>query len=69
MCSLIIREEVSLVICGGIEESHFQYLIWKKIEVIDRVIGPANQAIALAIVKQLRPGAIVSPEIERSAAT
>ncbi len=73
LCSLIIREEASLVICGGIEEAHFQYLVWKKIEVIDRVIGPAPQAIALAIAKQLRPGAIVRPivrsETGRSAAS
>ena len=67
LCSLIIREEVSLVICGGIEEAHFQYLVWKKIEVIDRVIGPAPQAIDLAIAKQLRPGGIIRPETERSA--
>lgn len=69
LCSLIIREEASLVICGGIEESHFQYLLWKKIEVIDRVIGPAVQAIALAITKQLRPGAIVRPVTEGGAAS
>lgn len=68
LCSLIIREEASLVICGGIEEAHFQYLVWKKIEVIDRVIGPAVQAIAQAIAKQLRPGGIVRPATERSAA-
>jgi hypothetical protein len=56
-----------VVICGGIEEAHFQYLVWKKIEVIDRVIGPAPQAIALAIAKQLRPGGIVRTESKRSA--
>ena len=67
LCSLIIKEEVSLVICGGIEEAHFQYLVWKKIEVIDRVIGPAPQAIELAIAKQLRPGGIVRTESRRSA--
>ncbi len=66
LCSLIIKEEASLVICGGIEEAHFQYLVWKKIEVIDRVIGPAPQAIELAIAKQLRPGSIVRPESRRS---
>ena len=49
LCSLIIREEASLVICGGIEEAHFQYLVWKKIEVIDRVIGSAAQAIASGV--------------------
>jgi predicted Fe-Mo cluster-binding NifX family protein len=69
LCSLIIKEEASLVICGGIEEAHFQYLAWKKIEVIDRVIGPASEAVALAAAKQLRPGQIVRPENERSASS
>lgn len=59
LCSLAIKEDVSLVICGGIEDAHFQYLVWKKIEVIDRIIGPAEEAIALAIAKNLQPGAII----------
>lgn len=69
LCSLVIKEDASLVICGGIEEAHFQYLVWKKIEVIDRVIGPAAQAIALAVAKQLQPGAIIRLGTERSAAS
>lgn len=59
LCSLAIREEVAKIICGGIEEAHFQYLTWKKIEVIDRVIGPARQALDLAITGGLRPGTII----------
>ncbi len=59
LCSLAIKEEVTLVICGGIEDSHFQYLVWKKIDVIDRVIGSAEEALVLAITKNLLPGAII----------
>lgn len=66
LCSLAIKEEVSLVICGGIEDAHFQYLIWKKIEVIDRIIGPADEALALAIAKNLQPGAIIWTRPDRS---
>ncbi len=66
LCSLAIKEEVSLVICGGIEDAHFQYLAWKKIDVIDRIIGPAEEALTLAISKKLQPGAIIWPRPERS---
>ena len=66
LCSLAIKEEVSLVLCGGIEDAHFQYLVWKKIEVIDRIIGPAEEALALAIAKNLQPGAIIRTRPDRS---
>jgi predicted Fe-Mo cluster-binding NifX family protein len=63
LCSLIIKEGVSLVICGGIEEAHFQYLVWKKISVIDKVIGPAAESLRLAKAGQLTPGAILRKPI------
>jgi len=67
LCSLIIKEAISLVICGGIEEAHFQYLAWKKISVIDRVIGPAAEALRLAASGALAVGAIVrNPPREKS---
>ncbi len=66
LCSLAIKEEVSLIICGGIEDAHFQYLIWKKIEVIDQIIGPAEEALALAMVKNLQPRAILRTRPDRS---
>jgi predicted Fe-Mo cluster-binding NifX family protein len=59
LCSLIIKEGVTLVVCGGIEEAHFQYLGWKKIQVIDKVIGPATEALRLAASGLLSTGAIV----------
>jgi len=59
LCSLIIKEGISLVICGGIEEAHFQYLIWKKITVIDKVIGPAAEALPLAKAGLLATGSIL----------
>ncbi len=45
LCALIIKEDINIVICGGIEDSHLQYLVWKKIKVIDSVIGPYNEAL------------------------
>jgi predicted Fe-Mo cluster-binding NifX family protein len=59
LCSLIIKEDVSLVVCGGIEEAFFQYLVWKKITVIDRVIGPAEEVLRLALAGKLRTGTVL----------
>jgi len=59
ICGLAIKENISLVICGGIEETHYQYLKWKKIKVVDGVIGPYEQALRFAITKNLQPGIIL----------
>ena len=59
ICSLATKENIALVICGGIEETHYQYLKWKKIKVIDGVIGPYEQALNFALANNLKPGAIL----------
>ena len=61
LCALILKEGVGLVVCGAIEESHFQYLSWKKIQVIDRVIGPWQQAVGPAVAGRLQAGDILRP--------
>lgn len=45
LCHMIISEENTTVICGGIEQEHLDYLVWKQIEVIDNVIGPSDEAL------------------------
>ena len=55
----IIKEGITLVICGGIEEAHYQYLVWKKITVIDKVIGTAAAALSLGKTGRLTSGAIL----------
>jgi predicted Fe-Mo cluster-binding NifX family protein len=59
LCNLILSEGVGTVICGGIEEEYFQYLRWKKVSVIDSVIGSYQRAIELFREDGLRPGLIV----------
>lgn len=65
LCALILKEGINVVVCGGIEESHFQYLSWKKVTVIDRVIGPWRQAVALACANRLQPGEILRKNAKR----
>jgi predicted Fe-Mo cluster-binding NifX family protein len=60
LCGMIVKEDVALVICNGIEESHYQYLLWKKIAVIDTIVGPYEAALALALENRLKPGTILA---------
>ena len=60
LCALILRETVTMVICGAIEEAHYQYLIWKKVTVIDGIIGPYRLALQWIGNGRLRPGNILS---------
>ncbi|MEJ2236134.1 MAG: hypothetical protein P8X67_19690 [Syntrophobacterales bacterium] len=62
LCHMILTDEITTVICGGIEEEYFQYLTWKKVTVIDSVIAPYDRALELASAGKLEPGAILSGE-------
>ncbi len=59
LCGLIIKENISRVVCGGIEESHLQYLVWKKIEVLDAIIGPYLESLEKAKEGTLKTGTIL----------
>lgn len=45
LCHLIMKENIHEVVCGGIEDEFFQYLTWKKVRVLDNVIGPVDWAL------------------------
>ncbi len=45
LCQLALTESVGTVICGGIEEEHYDYLTWKQVKVIDDVIGSGENAL------------------------
>ena len=55
LCGLAVSEAVDLVICGGIDEVHYDYLSWKKIRIIDGVIGPYQEALRLLLADSWRP--------------
>ncbi|NNG00333.1 MAG: dinitrogenase iron-molybdenum cofactor biosynthesis protein [Desulfobacteraceae bacterium] len=59
LCRLILTEKVDVVICGGIEEEYFQYLSWKRVQVIDSVIGSSKSAIQHYRNGKLLAGAIL----------
>ncbi len=59
LCHLILVENVNVLICGGIEDEFFQYLTWKKVAVIDSVIGPWRAALEGFLADRLHAGSIL----------
>jgi predicted Fe-Mo cluster-binding NifX family protein len=59
LCHLILTEAVSVVICSGIEEEYYQYLTWKRVQVIDSVIGSWRLALERFFKQRLEPGDIL----------
>ncbi|WP_432734597.1 dinitrogenase iron-molybdenum cofactor biosynthesis protein [Maridesulfovibrio sp. FT414] len=45
LCALATSEKTDAVICGGIDDEHYQYLKWKGINILDDIIGPVGKVI------------------------
>jgi len=60
MCQLAMNEHVDVVICNGIEGQYFDYLQWKKIQVIDSVIGTVERVLESLARKDLTNGVILT---------
>jgi hypothetical protein len=58
LCHLIVGSDLTEVVCGGIEDEHYQYLTWKKVRVIDNVIGPLEWVLGRWREGRLQPGDI-----------
>ena len=59
LCHLIITEGVQVVICGGIEDTCHQYLTWKRVAVIDAVIGTGAAVLTRYYAGELASGDIL----------
>ena len=62
LCQMIVDLNITDVICGGIEEQHYNFLIWKKVTVYDSVIANWQIAMGQAVSKTLQPEAILAIE-------
>jgi len=62
LCRVVLDEKTDVVVCGGIDDEYFQYLTWKKVEVIDSVIGPYMEVLLRLAAKALAPGDVIRPE-------
>lgn len=59
LCRMALEEPAAVVICNGIEEDYWQYLRWKRVEVLDNVMGPAEAAVERWRQGRLRSGDIL----------
>ena len=59
LCHLILTENIQTVICSGIEDDYYQYLTWKRIQVIDSIVGSCNLALKRYFEGKLKPGDIL----------
>lgn len=58
ICHLIITENIRTVICGAIEDEYYQYLVWKRVQVFDSVIGPWETVVERFTQGRLESGSI-----------
>ena len=59
LCQLIIEEHITDMICGGIEELHYNFLAWKKVNILDGIIGDWQTALDMALAGSLAQGAVL----------
>lgn len=59
LCRLVLAENVGTVVCGAIEDEYYRYLVWKKVRVVDWVIGPYERALAGLRDNRLQAGDIL----------
>lgn len=58
LCQMVVAEHITDLICGGIEELHYKFLVWKKINVFDSVIGDWQTAIDKILAGKISQGDI-----------
>jgi len=58
LCQMIVEEHITDVVCGGIEELHYNFLVWKKVKVLDGIIGAWKLALEKALLGRLQQGEI-----------
>ncbi|MCP3921481.1 MAG: hypothetical protein GY714_02735 [Desulfobacterales bacterium] len=44
LCHRILAENISVLICGAIEDEYYQFLKWKKLSIFDNVSGKCDVA-------------------------
>jgi predicted Fe-Mo cluster-binding NifX family protein len=59
LCELVLREKIDVLICCGIEEEFYSFLLWKKVDVYDSVIGSCNRILEEFRSRNLYSGAVL----------
>ncbi len=59
LCDFVLKNGVSTVIVNGVEEEYYHYLRWKRVEVVDQVMGPVDAVLERWRAGRLAPGDIL----------
>ncbi len=62
LCDFVLKNDVAAVLVGGIEEEYYHYLRWKRVEVVDQVMGPVDAVLERFRAGRLAPGDILYGE-------
>lgn len=65
LCHMIVEEHITEMVCGGIDETHYNFLNWKKIKVIDGIIGDWQSALEKTLAGTIEQGAVLYSDKER----
>ena len=60
LCQMVVEENVTDLVCGGVAEVHYNFLVWKKVNVIDAVIGSWKRAVEKLLSNDLKRGEILT---------
>lgn len=61
LCEFLLAHNVTTVVANGIPEDHFHYLRWKRVEVVDDILGSAEEALRRLAAGALQAGDILYP--------
>lgn len=64
LCQMIVAEHITAIVCDGIEELHYNFLIWKKVHVLDGIIGDWQTALKKKLDGTLQQGAVLYSDQE-----
>ena len=67
LCDLALSRDIGTIVCGGIEDEYYHYLRWKRIDVIDSVMGPLEIVVARLATGNLKAGDILYDRAAESA--
>lgn len=59
LCDLALSRDIGTIVCGGIEDEYYHYLRWKRIDVIDSVMGPLEAVVTRLAAGRLKAGDIL----------
>ncbi len=59
LCQMAVEENITDMVCGGIEELHYNFLVWKKVTVLDAVIGDWRTVLDKTLAGTLSQGEIL----------